>query len=660
MFLTMAAALVSIAGGLGEFGSAAAADEDDGLELVGTTTFRLEPDHERVRVTVDITVTNQKPDNGSLYYFFDEILVPAPGEATDVVAVSSGGSVLNTRVGETNEAWKQLVVVLPSRLLYGQTASLQVAYDLPNQPPRSDGWTYANAAYASFPVFAVGDPGLADVTVLLPDDYEVNTVGETMLESEDTDLVVLSETDIGTPEEWWAVISAQNNNRLETRTVTAEGTTVQLKYWPGDDEWADFVEDQIVTGLPALESVIGEPLPVDGELEIIESGTPHVLGWGGWYDSANETIEIGDELDAPLVLHEITHAWFNSETAADLWLIEGLTETVTHRALTLRDGESASPKSVSPDDDGAQPLGAWTATGLAANAEPTAEDDFGYNAAWWVLSELADEMGEDKFTEVTSAIVRGVMPYQADEEVLLPTESLTWRRTLDLFEEVGGATSVTDVYLEWVVEEQNLTAIDERTNAREIYYELDEGVDGWSPPLDIRNDMTEWQFGSVAELADVAHEVLADRDATLEVVSRFGVDDLAEFEAAYESASDVTEVATLGGTYAEVADTIDEAQAEPGFAVATLSNIGLIGYDVDDALAHAASALQAGDIEEAKTYADDAMSQVDDAPTAGAMRLGILTLLVLGVAIFWWKRARRRGRLAGLQSSQDSTTPPDM
>lgn len=620
------------------FGSTAATAAEDGLRFEAQTTFRLQPVVERVRVTIDVTVTHQKPDSGGYFYYFDGIFVPVPTSATNLVAVSSGGTSLSTNIEESSENWQQVLVSLPSRLLYGQQQSLQVTFDLPNLPPRSDGWIRANAAYASFPVFAVGDPGLADVTVLIPEAYDVHTTGQPMLRSRDGRLHVLTEPAIEDPSNWWAVIGAQNNDRLRRNEIEVGDTSVVIRYWPGDDEWADFVEEQITTGLPALEAVVGEPFPVTGELQIIESGTPHLYGWGGWYDSSENVIEIGDELDKVVVLHELSHAWFNGETASDLWLIEGLAETVAHRALADRDGNSEQPDKVSVDAEGAQPLLAWNSTGLATSGEPTANDDYGYAAAWWVLSTLADEIGDEQFTDVISAAVRRVMPYEADKEVLLHHGGLGWRRMLDLFEEVGGSTSAVEMYKDWVVEPADVSVIEERSAARALYAELDEGPDGWSPPLEIRRDMTEWQFGDIAEQADTADDVLAARDSTLEVLSSYGVGELPELEDAYESANDVTAVAKLGRQYIDVADTIDDATADSGIVVATFANVGLLGYDVDEALSLSASALEDGDVDEAEAHADEALDRVEDAPLVGAMRYAMFAVFLLGLSVALWGR----------------------
>lgn len=620
----------------------AQADEDDGLRFEGATTFQLEPGKERVHVTMDVSITNQIPDSGFTYYYFDAISVPAPPEATNVSAVSSGGSTLSTNVETAEDSFSAVVVTLPFQLRYGQTQDLTVTYDLPDQPPRSEEWTRANMAYASFPVFAVGDAGLADVEVIIPNSYEPFVSNEDLSESEEGESLIFRASEIQSPEDWWAAFAAQNNKHLKQREVDVGSTTVELRHWPNDDEWADFMEEQLTTGLPALEKIIGVPFPDTDELAIMESGVPHVYGWGGWYDSEQDIIEVGDELEATVVFHELAHAWFNLETTSDIWLVEGLAETVAQMALEEANGSSDKPRKVSKDDDGAQPLISWVGTGY----EPTPEDDYGYAASWWLLTTLAGEIGQEKFTAVVSAAINKTMPYGADEPVTINAGSVNWRHMLDLFQEVGGSEKAPKLYRTWVVAREHRKDLDDRAEARKTYAGLVEAGDGWSPPLELRDAMTSWRFGKVDDLVAASEEVLADRQTTLDLLDEYDIDDLPGFEATYESAKSVAELAGVADQYVSVAETLAEANDDPGVVLSTLADIGLIGHDLDDTLTDATAAMAAGEIDEADELATDAMDRVDDAPLQGGLRLGGALLILLIVMVLWRTVRRRRRRRA--------------
>ena len=51
------------------------------------------------------------------------------------------------------------VVTLPSRLLYGQSRTVTISYEIPGSPPRSADLSRVGKGYASLPVAAEGDAG---------------------------------------------------------------------------------------------------------------------------------------------------------------------------------------------------------------------------------------------------------------------------------------------------------------------------------------------------------------------------------------------------------------------------------------------------------------------------------------------------------------------
>src|SRR5918994_1400679 len=87
--------------------------EDDGLRFQTATSFRLDPAAKAVHVAVDITLTNEVPDQGDRYYYFDEIRLGVLSEATNVSAQRVGGRSLGTQKDETEDArWSGLSIRL--------------------------------------------------------------------------------------------------------------------------------------------------------------------------------------------------------------------------------------------------------------------------------------------------------------------------------------------------------------------------------------------------------------------------------------------------------------------------------------------------------------------------------------------------------------------
>ena len=47
----------------------------------------------------------------------------------------------------------------------------------------------------------------------------------------------------------------------------------------------------------SIEAAIGLPWPADDSFEVIETLSPYLYGYAGWYTPLESSIEIGDELE---------------------------------------------------------------------------------------------------------------------------------------------------------------------------------------------------------------------------------------------------------------------------------------------------------------------------------------------------------------------------
>ena len=104
--------------------------------------------------------------------------------------------------------------------------------------------------------------------------------------------------------------------------------------------------------VPDLVGRIGLPWPVDGPLNVLEVHTPLLEGYAGFYDPKSDEITISENLDDLTIVHEASHAWFNSRLFTDRWINEGLAEEYASRcsrrrraARSTRRRSSAPPRS---------------------------------------------------------------------------------------------------------------------------------------------------------------------------------------------------------------------------------------------------------------------------------------------------------------------------
>jgi hypothetical protein len=634
----------------------AVAEPEDGIRVEANVRYEVLPEDETVRVTIDVTLTNLTPDRGLTYYYFDRIGIPAPAEAANVSARRVGGGTLSTGWESTEDPqWRVLIARLSPVLRYGSPQQLEISYDLPDLKPRSDGWTRATPAFATFLVVPYGDRGRADVEIVVPNSYEdVHIAGAELSSSKDGDATVYTATDIDEPEEWWAIVAARDGSLLEEQEVQVGDHNALLKYWPGDDEWAEFASDVVATGIPELETLIGRPWPVEDELEIVESGIPHAYGFGGWYDSSSDVIEVGDALDAQVMLHELSHAWFNDEFGRERWFGEGLAELYSNLALERINRDFQRAEEVSIEHEHAVPLATWE----HAVREAPEEDQYAYPAAWWVISEIYDEIGQEGFQRVLASGLDSTIPYVGNTEPEIVRGIVDWRRTLDLFEVVGGSANATELYETYVVDEDDVPLLDVRAEAREVYDEFVASSAGWGAPRELREAMAYWKFDGVSGLVDTARQVLTLRDEVLAALRDVGVTEIPALAEVYAGAQPIADSIEEAQLYAETAEVLAEAHERPDGAAGILTQVGLIGADADARIREAAATLSDGEVDQARATADDVLAEVEDAPLIGGIVLGEA---VVGLALAWPLRARakrRRRRATAVGSGSWPTDEP--
>ena len=633
-------------------GEAAAPTQEDGLETRTKATYVVDPAAGAIRVTVDVTVANQIPNrnsNGVIEQaYFSEIGVPVLTEAANFVATKADGAPLTVTPKDIGNPYvRSALVDLEPNLFYGQSQAVKLTYDLPNQRPRAAGVSRANDAFVAFPAFTFGDSGLSSVEVRLPKRYEVEVVGTELEEVTQGDQKILSAQNIDDPDNFMAFVVGTDEAKLVRKPADTDGAEVEVRAWPDDAEWADFAAKQIADAKPVLEDLIGQPWPRDDELAVIETAGPYAYGYAGWYDEADHSISVGDELDPRVMVHELSHVWFNSRLFADRWVAEGFAEeyaTTTLEELGQRQDGAAAPDRRGA---GAVALNDWSDPFLLDETSEATEQ-YGYAASWYIVDQIAQEVGVDKLRGVLAAIADQEITYAGDPDPESFVGAADWQRLLDLLEGQAGSAKAGELWDTFVVNDDQRAQLVARASARTTYDELVASGDGWTPPLEVRRLMAEWDFGVLDDAVAEAEEVLAVRDDIEVALGGLDVEDLG-LEEAYESAEGTEDVLPVARDTLEAAEAYAAAESHLDEGAGVLGEAGLLWSGTDDRLDTARRELEAGD-PAASLRASAAVEQsLDDATRDGALRVGGV-VVVGGVGLFglWrvrrWRRRRRRQR----------------
>jgi hypothetical protein len=627
----LTATLIAVALVLGPGGAAPVRAADDGLALVTKATYTLAPRDGVVHVSVTVNATNNKPNgteqtpNGTLTtrYFFERATLVVQREATKIRA-RAGGTRLAVTLHEATD-YRVVDVAFGSDLFYQESTTFRLDFDLPSGAPRSAGDIRVGSAFATFYTWAFGDRG--DVRIVVPAGFTVTTTGSTLAISVVAGATTLSAPGVTDVTDWYAVVVADRHDALtRQRLDLAGGEHLVVRAWPEDKEWQGRVGGLLRTGLPALVKLVGLDWPVAGDIEVAEVHTPLLEGYAGVFHVGENRIEISEDLDELTIIHEASHAWFNSGLFVGRWIDEGFADEYASLVLDEISTGTFKPDAIQPDGAGHVRLNEWVHPGRIADKETDNREQFGYDASWTVIRALVDEIGVERMRAVLAAAAGEQIPYVGAGTAEQVTGAADWRRFLDLLEETGGSTRATDLFDRWIVLDSERPLLADRTEARSAYGALVEAGAGWLPGIAIREPMAEWDFATARTRIEAALAILDTRDRIAALSNAVGVSPPATLRSAYEAATDLAPVGALADAQLAALQALAATKASLAGANNAVTSVGLIGADPSAELVAGVTAFGAGDTAGASAAASRAGALLAAAPDVGRTRL------IVGVA----------------------------
>jgi hypothetical protein len=624
------------------------------LRLAVDATYTVQPDEARVRVTLEVTARNLRAPSATTIFYYSEIVLGIQREAAHVRASDTAGD-LDVAVRRRPD-YTSVNVSLRSRLLYDETARFEIAYDLPGGAPRSDSPIRVGGAFATFGVWAWGDAGRSSVEVRLPPGFESDVLGDA-LEVEKNDAGWRLRADPADPYAFYAIVDAENAAAYSRTRISLDGgVELVVLAWPEDGRWQDTVATTLEEGLPRLRDLIGLDWPVRHDLQVRERYTPALEGYAGVF-YVDESIDVSEDLDPVIIVHEASHAWFNEDLFTGRWISEGLAQEYAWRVITATGGDAAGPIRPSPDDPAAVALTEWSHPGVIRDQETDDYERYGYAAAWWVIHEIVATVGEERMRYAFDSARRNTTAYLGAGPPEQHLDPDGFARLYDLVEDVTAPPSarIDAAFRAFVMTPAQTALLDGRTAARAAYRELLDAGAGWLPGWYVRRPMDAWQFSLATGRIAEASRVLELRD---EVAAAAGALDLVPdgtLRSAYESAGAGFDAATAIATdELEALDAIDEARISLSAERDLVTTIGLLDAAPEVPYDEARAAFEAGELDTAAGLAATSVAMIVGASAIGGGRLllggGValaVLLLLLAVAFLAWRRRRRLAPAAG-------------
>jgi len=650
--------LATLLGVLVSIGAAPSARAHEGLDVDASYLYQID-DTGDVRVEATFTLRNDKANtrrgNTITSYFFPGFSVFVPDDA-DQVTVTDGTQDLNFKVAEVESedgsgTFRVVEADFRQNLNYRVTTTMVVSYRLAGSEPRSESINRINPAYALFAIWGIADPGKLDIRVEIPPRYVVDAAGAYIARETSSEGTVLEAFDVESPDDFFVTVVARDDGALDLTSVTTSGTSIDVYAWPGDLQWQQFVEDRIRDGVPTLEALIGIDWPEDKGFDVLQSSEPGFAGYAGWYDGEAGEIVIDERLDEQTILHELAHAWFNSDLFDARWQGEALAEEFARLAALEIGNNAVIPEP--PDDDlrlrGG--LNQWT-----LRSATDADEEWGYTASAWVLKELSDDVGVEGLRLIVDAAQNNTAAYQDASGQISFDKVDDWRRMLDLAQQVAGSDNVESLFRAYVVSDSDAELLDERSDALDVYEGLRASGAGWFVPIGVILALNEWDFETSTGVSSSAAAALKEREAFTARVEELGlrIDPeplLNEAKSAYETAvDDFTDVSRSIGRRQDAVDSVESVTAAVRSPRSFLTRVGLYDQDpladLDVVILH----LKADEPELAVEAAAELVATFNEAAKRGrtivtyAALAAFGGLLVLTMIVVWTLRRRRETR----------------
>ena len=522
---------------------------DDGLATGGRSRYVLDPKSTTVDATVTIDLRNTSPDRGGFSYFYDGFSVPVPAGAENVRA-RSGGSSLPVSLKGTEDPSTKLARISFPNLNYGGSRTITLTFEVPGEKPRAKDSTRVGPGYASFAVYGVGDPGRNLVEVVAPSSMTFDSTSDAFTSVEKGTLTTHSSDAVSPGGGSWAVVSLRDPARKDERVVDVAGVSLLLDGFQDDPRWSRFVAGQVTKGIPALERLVGAKWP--GGLERIrEDASPSLRGYDGWFDPTDDEIVIGEQLDADLIFHELSHAWVSGERFDQRWVSEGLAQVLAERAVKATGGTPHVHPKVSRGSSEAVALNGWGGSaGLPVPGRRRLRLPGGLRGDLVARPPPRRRHARPRCSAPPSAASGPTTrPAPRTPTAAAPTGcgGSTCSRPAGVSRTAprsSSAGSLTD---------EQRAALAPRAEARAAYAAIDTADGAWLPPEGLRDAMTDWDFERAAAVRAKVAGLGAAATAVQAAADRAGIEVPDAVRASYERAEQDEQYTALAASLPKAA-----------------------------------------------------------------------------------------------------------
>lgn len=366
----------------------AADNTDVGTEI--SSSYKLQPENGIIQVSKEITFTNSDSDTTYWRGYYSNFNYYLPEGAANIEVHDSENPM---KFYASEEGY--YVFDFNRKIWYGDSYTFFINYEME-----------MNKNTAVFSMSEYGDN--IEVTLEVPSDFDTR-LSRDDYEVEEKMYSSIYRFEKGTRWDKECIVnSVRASKRLSlknTAHLSQRDVGIEVRYWEGEDAWAQDIMDTTIESLEILESKWGIPYPPKYNITIIQANITETGGYGG-YNEGRNGIWLLYTSNHGILIHELSHYWTRACNFDQLWMDEGYADLYTYIVLSDTDPEEAASRKnrflgryEKLENKYDYPLSDWD---VPDSLDESQEDqiDFGYKKAFSLMYTVYEDAGIEALQEM--------------------------------------------------------------------------------------------------------------------------------------------------------------------------------------------------------------------------------------------------------------------
>ncbi len=373
--------------------TAVAGSNDISTDIV--SSYKLLPEEGIVKVSKEITFSNNNAETKYWRGYYSNYNYNLPEEVIGIKSYDSENTLAFTKSIEG-----YYVFYFNQKVWYEESYTFHIDYELE-----------INKNTAVFSLSEYGDN--IEVTLEVPSDFDTH-IGRDDYKVEEK---MYSSVYIFEKGQNWdractvnSVRSSPRMTMVDTAHLSERDVDIKIRYWEGEEQWAQDIMQTTVESLALLEDKWGFAYPADYNITITQANLTETGGYGG-YNQGRSGIWLLYTSNHGILIHELAHYWTRACNFDQLWMDERYADLYTYLVLSEMEPEEADSrrerfldKYEELKDRYDYPLSDWS-TPESIDDSTEERVDFGYKKAFYLTFTLYETIGIDSLQEMNQLFI---------------------------------------------------------------------------------------------------------------------------------------------------------------------------------------------------------------------------------------------------------------